>query len=192
MAISFAQYRWVLRWVTWWGGLVDKHYGWRMAFFVAGVPGLLLAALCLLLRDPPRGVQDTAAAQAAGGVQAQGGAGGAPSAPPPTRCRGPLRPAPCARRRGWPMGTSLRNTAVCADNSGIRRLHLRRGRVSRFGCRRFSSAARGIPRSEATVSVGAIVVITGFIGTFVGGWVGRLLRQVFTAGPIFGCRQSRP
>ena len=37
------------------GGLVDKHYGWRMAFFVAGVPGLLLAALCLLLRDPPRG-----------------------------------------------------------------------------------------------------------------------------------------
>ena len=28
------------------GGLVDKHYGWRAAFFVAGVPGLLLAALC--------------------------------------------------------------------------------------------------------------------------------------------------
>ena len=37
------------------GGLVDKHYGWRMAFFVAGIPGLLLAAMCLLLRDPPRG-----------------------------------------------------------------------------------------------------------------------------------------
>src|SRR5580698_7248194 len=46
------------------GGLVDKHYGWRDAFFVAGVPGLLLAALCLLLRDPPRGAQDGAAAQA--------------------------------------------------------------------------------------------------------------------------------
>jgi hypothetical protein len=42
------------------GGLVDKHYGWRAAFFVAGVPGLLLAALCLLLRDPPRGIQDGA------------------------------------------------------------------------------------------------------------------------------------
>ena len=40
------------------GGLVDKHYGWRSAFFVAGVPGLVLAALCLLLRDPPRGIQD--------------------------------------------------------------------------------------------------------------------------------------
>src|SRR6202042_406262 len=43
------------------GGLVDKHYGWRAAFFVAGVPGLLLAALCLLLRDPPRGIQDVGA-----------------------------------------------------------------------------------------------------------------------------------
>ena len=43
------------------GGLVDKHYGWRAAFFVAGIPGLMLAALCLLLRDPPRGIQDHAA-----------------------------------------------------------------------------------------------------------------------------------
>src|ERR1700691_4326860 len=48
------------------GGLVDKHYGWRMAFFVAGVPGLVLAALCVLLRDPPRGAQDADAAQAGG------------------------------------------------------------------------------------------------------------------------------
>src|SRR5580700_10568317 len=40
------------------GGLVDAHYGWRMAFFVAGVPGLVLAALTLLLRDPARGAED--------------------------------------------------------------------------------------------------------------------------------------
>src|SRR5271154_7159298 len=44
------------------GGLVDKSYGWRAAFFVAGVPGLVLAALCLFLRDPPRGSQDAAPA----------------------------------------------------------------------------------------------------------------------------------
>src|SRR6202167_1581190 len=46
------------------GGLVDKHYGWRAAFFVAGVPGLVLAALCLLLRDPPRAIKDRAAGDA--------------------------------------------------------------------------------------------------------------------------------
>src|ERR1700684_1133687 len=59
------------------GGLVDKHYGWRMAFFVAGVPGLWLAALCLLLRAPPRGVQDTDAAHADADA-----AGAAPAAKP--------------------------------------------------------------------------------------------------------------
>jgi sugar phosphate permease len=36
----------------------------------------------------------------------------------------------------------------------------------------FLERARGIPRSEATVSFGTIVVVTGFIGTFVGGWLG--------------------
>jgi MFS family permease len=36
----------------------------------------------------------------------------------------------------------------------------------------FLERARGITRSEATVSFGTIVVITGFIGTFAGGWLG--------------------
>ena len=40
------------------GGFMDVHFGWRMAFFVAGAPGLILALLCLGLRDPPRGSQD--------------------------------------------------------------------------------------------------------------------------------------
>src|SRR5579862_5231759 len=36
------------------GGQIDAHYNWRAAFFVAGAPGLLLALLAVLLRDPPR------------------------------------------------------------------------------------------------------------------------------------------
>ena len=36
----------------------------------------------------------------------------------------------------------------------------------------FLERVRGIPRAEATVSFGTIVVVTGFIGTFVGGWMG--------------------
>ncbi|HEY6147745.1 MAG TPA: MFS transporter, partial [Thermoanaerobaculia bacterium] len=40
------------------GGLVDARYGWRAAFFIAGIPGIVLAALCLGLSDPPRGAQD--------------------------------------------------------------------------------------------------------------------------------------
>ncbi|HEY7574404.1 MAG TPA: MFS transporter, partial [Thermoanaerobaculia bacterium] len=37
------------------GGLVEARLGWRAAFFIAGVPGLLLALLCLTLKDPVRG-----------------------------------------------------------------------------------------------------------------------------------------
>src|SRR2546423_11869105 len=40
------------------GGLADRYLGWRAAFFVAGIPGLVLAALVLRLYDPPRGAQD--------------------------------------------------------------------------------------------------------------------------------------
>lgn len=40
------------------GGLLDKLVGWRMAFIVAGVPGLLLALALLFLKEPKRGAQD--------------------------------------------------------------------------------------------------------------------------------------
>jgi len=36
------------------GGAVEKSFGWRYAFFVAGGPGILLALLCLLIVEPER------------------------------------------------------------------------------------------------------------------------------------------
>jgi MFS transporter, Spinster family, sphingosine-1-phosphate transporter len=39
----------------------------------------------------------------------------------------------------------------------------------------FLERVRGVPRAEATVQFGAIVVVTGFVGTFAGGWLGDLL-----------------
>jgi predicted MFS family arabinose efflux permease len=40
------------------GGQIGAHYGWRPAFFVAGGPGILLACLLLVLREPTRGRLD--------------------------------------------------------------------------------------------------------------------------------------
>ncbi|MCA1395223.1 MFS transporter [Bradyrhizobium sp. BRP56] len=38
------------------GGYVNQHYGWRMAFFTAGLPGIALAAvLWLTIAEPKRG-----------------------------------------------------------------------------------------------------------------------------------------
>ncbi|HEY0682836.1 MAG TPA: MFS transporter [Steroidobacter sp.] len=36
-------------------GVIAQAWGWRAAFFVACVPGLILAALVLLIKEPPRG-----------------------------------------------------------------------------------------------------------------------------------------
>lgn len=36
------------------GGVGGSHLGWRMAFFLAGIPGLVLGLALLTFRDPPR------------------------------------------------------------------------------------------------------------------------------------------
>lgn len=41
------------------GGVIDEAWGWRMAFVIAGIPGIVLAALIhCTLREPPRGMSD--------------------------------------------------------------------------------------------------------------------------------------
>jgi predicted MFS family arabinose efflux permease len=47
------------------GGTIGSSFGWRAAFFVAGVPGLLLALSLLSLREPARGAFDRGTAVAA-------------------------------------------------------------------------------------------------------------------------------
>jgi len=146
------------------GGLIDVHFGWRMAFFVAGGPGLILAALCLGLRDPPRGSQDV------------------PSAPADPRTASiqaafaPVAAAPAASVQS-PSATSatylklLHNRPYVFTIMGYAAYTFALGGLA-FWMPAFLERVRGVPRSQATVSFGAIVVITGFIGTFIGGWLG--------------------
>src|SRR3954465_7426784 len=41
------------------GGWILQNWGWRNAFFVAAVPGLLWAVLALMMREPARGMVET-------------------------------------------------------------------------------------------------------------------------------------
>jgi MFS transporter, Spinster family, sphingosine-1-phosphate transporter len=140
------------------GGLVDKHYGWRMAFFVAGVPGLILAALCLLLRDPPRGAQDSAQAAAA-------------TAPRSAKNSTPMSASTMSKDTWVTYRRLLHNRAYVLTILGYAAYTFAVGGLA-FWMPAFLERTRGISRSEATVSFGTIVVITGFIGTFAGGWLG--------------------
>jgi len=40
------------------GGLIEPALGWRAAFYVVGLPGVLLALLALTAADPPRGAME--------------------------------------------------------------------------------------------------------------------------------------
>ena len=130
------------------GGLMSHHYGWREAFFVAGAPGVLLAIFVLRLPDPPRGSQDEAEE------------GGAPSPHDAATTSaastywGLLHRAPYMLVvLGYAAYTfALGGLAVWMPN--------------------FLERVHGIPAVKATTSFGAIVVVTGFLGTFAGGWLG--------------------
>jgi MFS transporter, Spinster family, sphingosine-1-phosphate transporter len=128
------------------GGLVDHYFGWRQAFFVAGVPGLILAVFALRLYDPPRGSQDTAAESPPG-------------------------------HTGRSYRTLLRNQSYLLTVLGYAAYTFAIGALA-FWTPTFLERVRGIPKAHATVQFGAIVVVTGFVGTYGGGWIGdRLLKS---------------
>src|SRR5215470_11380888 len=44
------------------GGLIESALGWRAAFYVVGLPGIVMALLALTAPDPPRGLTEEDAA----------------------------------------------------------------------------------------------------------------------------------
>jgi predicted MFS family arabinose efflux permease len=131
------------------GGLIGHHFGWRAAFFVAGAPGMVLAAAIRWLPDPPRGAQESAA-------QIQGGVAPQPQAP-------------------WVVYLSLlRRAPYLLIVLGYAAYTFALGGLA-FWMPTFLERVRHVAPDEATTGFGAIVVVTGFLGTFAGGWLGDYL-----------------
>jgi len=127
------------------GGLVDTHFGWRAAFFVAGVPGLVLSLLVLTVRDPPRGMLDNAPVESTHGLSTFAG----------------LRQA---------YATLLRNRLYVLTCAGFAAYTFALGGIAAW-LPSFFERVRGVSHAQAATVPGAIVVVTGFIGTFAGGWL---------------------
>lgn len=125
------------------GGWADQHFGWRSAFWIAGFPGLLLALLVLMVKDPPRGQQDKHAPRASGNAYRD----------------------------------LLRNRPYLLAVLGYAAYTFALGGLG-FWMPAFLERSRGIPRLDATKTFGIMVMVTGFVGTFLGGWLGdRLLTK---------------
>ncbi len=140
------------------GGQMDVHFGWRSAFFVAGAPGLVLAALALRLYDPPRGAQDAGAAPGVGSLSH--GAASARAA----------------------YAALLRNRPYLLTILGYAAYTFALGGMAAF-MPKFLMRVRALPEATATSWFGVILAGTGFLGISAGGWIGdallRLTRQSY-------------
>ena len=116
------------------GGVLDKAYGWRSAFFIAGGPGVILALSCLLIEEPPR-----ASKQAA------------PSLLPA------LRALAASRRYVW---SAVGYTAQIFALGGFA-----------FWAPQVVHRKFHYPLDKANFVFGGIVVVSGFLGTFLGGFL---------------------
>jgi MFS transporter, Spinster family, sphingosine-1-phosphate transporter len=52
------------------GGVLERQFGWRGAFYAVGLPGLIAASLALTLPDPPRTLTDGAQPDSSESIQA--------------------------------------------------------------------------------------------------------------------------
>jgi MFS family permease len=132
------------------GGILDHAFGWRSAFFVVGVPGLVLAFLVARLRDPPRGQYDPPVPRGASATTDAG-----------------LAAALRALVRNRPYRLAVLGYAANTFALG----------GFAFWAPSFFERIRGLPRTQATATFGAVVVVTGVLGTLGGGWLADRLRR---------------
>ncbi len=156
------------------GGLIDHAYGWRAAFFVAGLPGVALAAWILRLPDPLRGAKERAAPVLSGAAPVPNGAACVQSRAASMQAGA----APVQGRAAIGLAANLavyarllRRRPYTLAVLGYAAYTFALGGLA-FWMPTFLERVRGVPGPAATTGFGAIVVATGFAGTFAGGWLG--------------------
>jgi MFS transporter, Spinster family, sphingosine-1-phosphate transporter len=139
------------------GGAVGDAYGWRMAFFVAGGPGVLLAIVALALPEPARGAMDDDTDDEPAG------------APQPS------------------MGQTLRrlfaSPAWRIDTAATTLMTFALGGLAAW-MPTYLQRAHGLSLGEAGTGFGAVTVVAGLFGTLLGGWLGDRA-QARSAGGYF-------
>jgi MFS family permease len=121
------------------GGFVAQHYGWRAAFYVVGLPGVLVALLLrLTLREPPRGYSDA------------------------SRLLGDPPPTGAIVHKLWSTG-SLRHGIIASS------LHAFVGYGIASFYPAFLVRSQGMSVAEVGVWLALATALGGFVGTYYGG-----------------------
>lgn len=127
------------------GGVIESLYGWRMAFFVVGAPGLAVALAALWLREPRRGAAE------------------------------PEEEAAAARQEPLPLlqvyGSLARNRSFIFNVLGMAMFTFALGGLQ-YWAPKFFHMVRGIELRTANLGLAGVVGISGIVGTALGGWLG--------------------
>ena len=134
------------------GAIEHATHSWRLAFFVAGVPGLALGLLCLLIREAP--------------------AADAPRTAPAHAYRAAARPA--AAERVPLHGTVRRLFAIPLYRSVVLGQCAYTFAIGGFGywAPKYIAERYHLESGRASVVFGLVTVVGGAIGTLVGGRLG--------------------
>jgi MFS family permease len=143
------------------GGVLERAFGWRAAFYAVGLPGVALAMLALTIPDPPRGASD-----------------------------GPPRGASDGRNErdfetlGATLGRLSRNLPYVGTVLGYAAYTFALGGLAVW-MPTYLERVRGLDLARADILVGGVTAVAGLGGTFVGGYIGDRLAQRVRHGHLW-------
>lgn len=150
------------------GGVLGARLGWRPAFYAVGLPGLLLSLVAFRLRDPVRT--------------------GPPIAEVLRGLKGSLRrptlaPLTAAVREHLTVlkGSLLHNRVYVVTVAGYTAYTFGLGGFA-FWAPSYMIRERGFSQESGMLTFGGITVVTGAVGTLVGGSLGDWLRRYTKKG----------
>jgi len=146
------------------GGKLSPHYGWRFPFYIAAVPGFVLALAVLFLQEPERGQFDSVKDNAVGDLLPADFSGG-----------GLKRFLATAYSYLRKLCAALaRNPAFWFSTLGMAMMTFALGGIQVW-MPTFLSRARGYSLESANFMFGIIIVVDGIVASLAGGWLGDYL-----------------
>ncbi|RPH68895.1 MAG: MFS transporter [Myxococcaceae bacterium] len=137
------------------GGWIGNTWSWHAAFFVGGLPGLLAAVLALRMREPARGATEEGTASS---------------------------------ETKMPFMEGLRglrtNTFYWVSVAGLTLMTFSIGGLAVF-MPTFLERERGVPATQAAIVFGALLCVSGLVGTLVGGVLGDRAERKSTTGGLW-------
>jgi MFS family permease len=159
------------------GGALERAFGWRVAFYAVGLPGVVLAFTAARLHDPMRGASE----------ETEPSSSGPRSASPVGRSLKESHGEGLNVRRT--LFTLFRNTAYVGTVLGYAAYTFAVSGLG-FFMPTYLERVRGLELSRADFIVGGITVIGGLCGTFAGGYLGDWISSKINHGHLWLCAIS--